>query len=80
LIGTVTTCEHEAQHKHGDQGLDPHIWLSPGLVKIQPQFSSRSAKLVAREIEGQVAHADPLAEDWMTNLEAVAATFQGALK
>lgn len=50
------------------------------VIFVQPQFSSRSAKLVAREIDGQVAYADPLAEDWMINLEEVAATFQGALK
>jgi hypothetical protein len=35
---------------------------------------------VAREIGGQVAFADPLAEDWMSNLMAVADKFKAALK
>jgi zinc transport system substrate-binding protein len=137
------TGEH---HEHGDHskadanphGLDPHIWLSPPLVKIQirsilstlkaidplhqdayevnyrrfvaeidqldgrlrktfeghlglrkegikvvfvqPQFSTKSARLVAKEIGGQVAFADPLAEDWAVNLQAVADRFNAALK
>ena len=50
------------------------------LVFVQPQFSAKSAKLVAREIGGQVAFADPLAEDWMTNLREVAGKFKAALK
>ncbi len=50
------------------------------VVFVQPQFSTRSAKVVAREIGGQVVFADPLAEDWMTNLREVANKFQSALK
>jgi zinc transport system substrate-binding protein len=50
------------------------------VVFVQPQFSTKSAKLVAREIGGQVAFADPLAEDWMANLRQVADKFQSALK
>ncbi len=50
------------------------------VVFVQPQFSTKSAELVAREIGGQVAFADPLAEDWMTNLREVAQKFQAALK
>jgi zinc transport system substrate-binding protein len=50
------------------------------VVFVQPQFSSRSAKLVAREIGGQVVFADPLAEDWMANLRAVAGKFEAALR
>ncbi len=50
------------------------------VVFVQPQFSTKSAKLVAREIGGQVAFADPLAEDWMANLREVADKFQSALK
>ena len=50
------------------------------VVFVQPQFSTKSAKLVAREIRGQVAFADPLAEDWMANLREVADKFQSALK
>lgn len=50
------------------------------VVFVQPQFSARSAELVAREIGGQVAFADPLAEDWMANLRQVAEKFKVALK
>jgi zinc transport system substrate-binding protein len=50
------------------------------VVFVQPQFSTRSAALLAREIDGQVAFADPLAMDWMTNLRQVAGKFKMALK
>ena len=50
------------------------------VVFVQPQFSSQSAEVVAREIGGQVAFVDPLAEDWMANLRQVADKFQAALK
>ena len=50
------------------------------VIFTQPQFSIRSAALVAREIGGQVAFADPLAMDWMANLRNVAKKFKLALK
>ncbi len=50
------------------------------VVFVQPQFSTKSAELIAREIGGQVAFANPLAEDWMANLRAVADKFESALK
>jgi zinc transport system substrate-binding protein len=50
------------------------------VIFVQPQFSAKSAKLVAREIGGQVVFADPLAEDWMANLRQVANKFQAVLK
>jgi zinc transport system substrate-binding protein len=50
------------------------------VVFVQPQFSTKSARLVAHEIGGQVVPADPLAEEWMANLRAVAAKFKTALK
>jgi len=50
------------------------------VVFVQPQFSARSAKLIAREIRGQVAFSDPLAEDWMDNLRMVADKFKTAVK
>lgn len=50
------------------------------MVFVQPQFSTKKAALVAREIGGQVALADPLAEEWMANLRAVADKFQAALR
>jgi zinc transport system substrate-binding protein len=50
------------------------------VIFVQPQFSTKSAQLVAHEIGGQVVPADPLAEEWMANLRAVAAKFKTALK
>jgi zinc transport system substrate-binding protein len=50
------------------------------VIFVQPQFSTKSAQLVAHEIGGQVAFADPLAENWMANLREVAGKFQQALK
>ncbi len=50
------------------------------IIFVQPQFSSKSAKLVAREIGGQVAVADPLAQDWSGNLRAVVRKFKEALQ
>jgi zinc transport system substrate-binding protein len=49
-------------------------------VFVQPQFSARSAKLIAGEIGGQVVFADPLAEDWADNLRGVARKFETALR
>jgi zinc transport system substrate-binding protein len=50
------------------------------VVFVQPQFSSKSAAMVARGIGGRVVAADPLAEDWEGNLRAVGAAFQEALR
>ena len=50
------------------------------IIFVQPQFSSKSAKLVAKEIGGQVVVADPLAQDWSGNLRAVVGKFKGALE
>jgi zinc transport system substrate-binding protein len=50
------------------------------VVFVQPQFSTKSAQLIAQEIGGQVVFADPLAGDWMANLREVANKFQRALK
>lgn len=47
---------------------------------VQPQFSSRSAEQVAREIGGQVAFVDPLALNWAENLREVATKFREAVK
>jgi len=50
------------------------------VIFVQPQFSSKSAQLIAREIGGQVAFADPLAADWPANLRMLAKTFKTVLK
>jgi zinc transport system substrate-binding protein len=50
------------------------------VVFVQPQFSSKSAKLVAREIGGRVAVANPLAEAWLDNLRTLSENFKAALR
>lgn len=46
------------------------------IVFVQPQFSARSAEMVARSIGGHVVEADPMAEDWAQNLYRVAEKFK----
>lgn len=50
------------------------------VIFAQPQFSSKSAGLVAREIDGQVISIDPLAEDWLANMKVVAKKFRDAIQ
>ena len=50
------------------------------IIFVQPQFSSRSAGLLAKEIGGQVIFADPLSPDWSANLYEVAQKFKVALR
>jgi zinc transport system substrate-binding protein len=50
------------------------------VVFVQPQFSSKSAEQVAREIGGEVAFVDPLAPHWEENLREAAAKFKTAMK
>jgi zinc transport system substrate-binding protein len=50
----------EVDHEHGDGPLDPHIWLSPELAKVQ-----------ARNIANALAKLDPAHDDeYRANLEA----------
>jgi zinc transport system substrate-binding protein len=50
------------------------------VVFVQPQFSVKSAEMVAREIGGQVVRVDPLAENWDANLRDAARKFRSALQ
>lgn len=50
------------------------------VIFVQPQFSKKSAEVVAREIRGKVVYADPLAEDWLNNLKEVGEKFKSAAK
>ena len=53
---------------------------SINIIFVQPQFSTKSAQSVAREIGGHLVVADPLAADWLANLRNVAQKFKAALK
>lgn len=50
------------------------------IIFIQPQFSTRQAEIIAKEINGQLIEADPLAENWLENIRSVAESIQQALK
>jgi len=50
------------------------------LIFVQPQFSRKSAELIARAIGARIIEADPLAEDWEQNLRRSAEAIKEALK
>ena len=50
------------------------------IIFVQPQFSTKQAKIIASEINGQVIFADPLAENWYDNIQAVAMAIKQELK
>ena len=50
------------------------------IIFVQPQFSAKSAQVIARGIGGQVVLADPLAEEWAANLRKVAHEIKAALR
>ncbi|MGE0083832.1 MAG: metal ABC transporter solute-binding protein, Zn/Mn family [Desulfococcaceae bacterium] len=49
-------------------------------VFVQPQYSEKSAGVIASAIGGQVIAADPLAGDWAENLRQIAMKFRDTLK
>ncbi len=49
-------------------------------VFVQPQFSQKSATVIAGAIDGKVVRLDPLAEDWTTNLEKATRAIKEALR
>jgi len=49
-------------------------------VFVQPQFSSKTAEMLSREIGGQIVYADPLAEQWSKNLLEVARKISAAAR
>lgn len=44
------------------------------VIFAQPQFSSKSAQVIAEEIEGKVIFVDPLAKNYLTNMSQIADT------
>ncbi len=50
------------------------------VVFVQPQFSKKSAELIAKSINGKIIVADPLALDWAANLRRQAIKFKAALR
>ncbi|WP_319581564.1 metal ABC transporter solute-binding protein, Zn/Mn family [uncultured Pseudodesulfovibrio sp.] len=54
--------------------------LGASVVFVQPQFSRRSAEVIASELDAKVVQLDPLAEDWPGNLRHAADAFVQALR
>lgn len=50
------------------------------VIFVQPQFSTKSAERIAEAIDGAVVPIDPLARDYVANLERVAAATHEALQ
>jgi zinc transport system substrate-binding protein len=50
------------------------------VIFVSPEFDSRSAEAIAREIGGRVVIIDPLAGGYLDNMRKVAAAFREALK
>lgn len=49
------------------------------VVFAQPQFNTEDAETIARDIGGEVILLNPIAEDWLSNLQQVATTFEQVL-
>lgn len=50
------------------------------VVFVQPEFSTKSAEIIAKAIGGEVVFASPLNPDWTRNLKEVAEKFRAALR
>jgi zinc transport system substrate-binding protein len=48
-------------------------------IFVEPQFSRRQAEAIARAIGGKVVVIDPLAKDYLNNLESIAVKIRGEL-
>jgi zinc transport system substrate-binding protein len=49
-------------------------------VFVQPEFSSKMAETVARELDGVVVPLDPLAKNYVANLDEMAARIKTAVE
>lgn len=56
-----------------DEALEKNV----STVFVSPEFSTTDARAIAEEIDGSVAIADPLAEDYLGNMRAVSKAFSG---
>jgi zinc transport system substrate-binding protein len=59
-----------------DQAKANHIRV----IFVEPQFSQKAARTIAKQIKGDVVAVDPLAEDWPANLIKVAEAFRDAIQ
>ncbi len=59
--------------------IDTARQLGIRVVFVAPEFSSRSAEVVADEIGGRVVAIDPLAEDYIPNMRSIASAIEQAI-
>ena len=50
------------------------------MIFAQPQFSRKSAEVIAREIGAEVVLIDPLSENWFENMTLVADKLSRAVR
>jgi zinc transport system substrate-binding protein len=50
------------------------------VIFVQPQFSQDSAERVAQAIDGAVVPINPLAEDWLSNMQTIADRIEEGLR
>ena len=50
------------------------------VIFVQPSLSTEDAQAIAQEIDGEIAFINPLAADWLANLQSVAEAFAAVLK
>jgi len=62
----------------GKERVDVRVMVQPGSDAHAYEYHGKKANVVARENGGQVIFADPLACDWMANLQEVADEFAAA--
>ncbi len=81
--GLVQVSLEEGAREPGVRALADFIDQARGerarVIFVQPQFSQRSARVVAEEVGARVVVLDPLAPDWSANMRRVADAFQEAL-
>jgi len=49
------------------------------VIFVQPQFGVSSVKPIAQSVNAEVLEIDPLAENWLENMQSVATTFKASL-
>ncbi len=54
--------------------------LAIKVIFVSPQYSTRSAEILAKEIGGEVVQIDPLAEDLVNNIKSIGAALKQAMR
>lgn len=71
---------NEPSPKHLAEIIEHGRELHIPVIFVQPQFSQKSAQVIAAELDARVIPLDPLAKDWKDNLLQAAEAFSKTLK